>query len=47
LEIRRKSKPLGVKLTAKGFPTEATALAEGKKELNVLLSNLLKEEILP
>ena len=41
----RKSKPLGVKLTANGFPTEAAALAEGKKELNVLLSNLLKEEI--
>ena len=44
-EIRRKSKPLGVRLTAGGFHSEAAAYAEGKKELSTLLSDILKEEI--
>jgi hypothetical protein len=44
-EIRRKSKPLGVRLTANGFLTEAAALSAGKQELDALLSDMFKEEI--
>jgi hypothetical protein len=43
-EIRRKSKPLGVKLTADGFQSDAAAQFAGKKALEDFLNNLSKEE---
>jgi Protein of unknown function (DUF3622) len=43
-EIRRKSKPLGVKLTADGFQSDAAAQFAGKKALENFLNDLSKEE---
>ena len=43
-EIQRKSIPLGVKLTADGFQSEAVAKLAGKRALDELLSELSKEE---
>jgi hypothetical protein len=43
-EIRRKSKPLGVKLTEDGFQSDAAAQVAGKRALDDFLSNLGKEE---
>jgi hypothetical protein len=42
-EIRRKSKPLGVKMTADGLQSESAALFAGKRALADFLSDLLKE----
>lgn len=43
-EIRRKSKPLGVKLTEGGFQSELAALFAGQRALADFLSGLAKEE---
>jgi hypothetical protein len=43
-EIRRKSKPLGVKLTDQGYQSEAAALFAGKRELADLLTGIAKEQ---
>ena len=43
-EIRRKSKPLGVRLTGDGFQSEMAAQFAGKKALAHFLSELSKEE---
>ena len=43
-EIRRRSKPLGVKLTAHGFQSDAAAQVAGKRALAEFLSALSKEE---
>ena len=43
-EIRRKSKPLGIKMTADGFQSEMAAQFAGKRALADFLFDLLKEE---
>jgi len=43
-EIRRKSQPLGIKMTADGFQSDSAAQFAGKKALADLLSDLAKEE---
>jgi hypothetical protein len=43
-EIRRKSKPLGIKLTGDGFQSEMAARLAGKSALADFLSELSKEE---
>jgi hypothetical protein len=43
-EIRRKSTPLGVKLTADGFQSDSAAKLAGKRALDEFLSELAKEE---
>jgi hypothetical protein len=43
-EIRRKSKPMGIRLTADGFQSEAAAKFSGKKALEEILIELSKEE---
>jgi hypothetical protein len=43
-EIRRKSKPLGVKLTGDGYQSEAAAQFAGRRALTELLAGLAKEE---
>jgi Protein of unknown function (DUF3622) len=43
-EIRRKSTPVGIKMTATGFQSEAAANFAGKKALAEFLSELLREE---
>jgi hypothetical protein len=43
-EIRRKSKPLGIKMTADGFQSDTTARFAGKQALADFLTDLLKEE---
>src|SRR6266481_2171775 len=43
-EIRRKSKPLGVKLTADGFQSDFAAQFAGKRALEDFLCELSKEE---
>jgi hypothetical protein len=43
-EIRRKSKPLGVKLTADGFQSDVAAQFDGKRALEDFLCELSKEE---
>jgi hypothetical protein len=43
-EIRRKSQPLGVKMIASGFQSDAAAQFAGKKALADFLSELLKED---
>ena len=43
-EIRRRSTPLGVKLTADGFQSEAAAKFAGKRALDEFLFELSKEE---
>jgi hypothetical protein len=43
-EIRRKSKPLGIKLTEDGFQSDLAAQFAGKKALADFLADLSKEE---
>jgi len=43
-EIRRRSKPLGVKLMAHGFHSDSAAQVAGKRALDEFLSALSKEE---
>jgi hypothetical protein len=43
-EIRRKSKPLGVKMTGDGFRSDSAAQIAGKQALEDFLSDLSKEE---
>jgi Protein of unknown function (DUF3622) len=43
-EIRRKSKPLGIKMMADGFQSESAAQFAGKKALADFLLDLAKEE---
>jgi hypothetical protein len=43
-EIRRKSKPLGIRFTADGFQSEAAAQFSGRKALEEFLIELSKEE---
>jgi len=43
-EIRRRSKPLGVKLMAHGFQSDSAAQVAGKRALVEFLSALSKEE---
>ena len=43
-EIRRRSKPLGVKLMAHGFQSDSAAQVAGKRALDEFLSALSKEE---
>ena len=42
-EIRRKSKPLGIKMTADGFQSNSAAQFAGKKALKDFLTELAKE----
>ena len=42
-EIRRKSKPLGIKMTADGFQSNSAAQFAGKKALADFLTELAKE----
>ena len=46
-EICRKSKPLGIKMTADGYQSEMAAQFAGKRALADFLSDLLKEEKRP
>jgi hypothetical protein len=43
-EIRRKSKPLGVKMTGDGFQSDMAAQFAGKRALADFLSDLAKED---
>ena len=43
-EMRRKSKPLGIKMTGDGFQSEMAAQFAGKRALADFLSDLSKEE---
>jgi hypothetical protein len=43
-EIRRKSKPLGIKMTGDGYQSDAAARLAGKQALADFLLDLLKEE---
>jgi hypothetical protein len=43
-EIRRKSKPLGIRLTGEDFQSNAAAQLAGKKALEDFLDDLSKEE---
>jgi hypothetical protein len=43
-EIRRKSKPLGIKMTGGGYQSDTAAQFAGKQALAEFLANLLKEE---
>jgi hypothetical protein len=43
-EIRRKSKPLGIKMTGDGFQSDGAAQFAGKQALASFLSDLAKEE---
>jgi len=43
-EIRRKSKPLGIKLGGDGFQSESAAKLAGKRALDDFLTELAKEE---
>jgi hypothetical protein len=43
-EIRRRSKPLGVKLMAHGFQSDSAAQVAGKRALDEFLSEVSKEE---
>ena len=43
-KIRRKSKPLGVRLLAHGFQSDSAAQIAGKRALDEFLSALSKEE---
>jgi hypothetical protein len=42
--IRRKSKPLGIKMTGDGYQSDGAAQFAGKQALADFLSDLLKEE---
>jgi hypothetical protein len=46
-EIRRKSKPLGIKMTGDGFQSEMAAQFAGKNALAEFLADLTKEENRP
>ena len=46
-EIRRKSKPLGIKMTGDGFQSETAAQFAGKNALVEFLADLTKEEKRP
>jgi hypothetical protein len=46
-EIRRKSKPLGIKVTGDGFQSEMAAQFAGERALADFLSDLSKEEKRP
>jgi hypothetical protein len=46
-EIRRKSKPLGVKMTGDGYQSDTAAQFAGKQALTVFLTDLAKEEKRP
>jgi hypothetical protein len=43
-EIRRKSKPLGIKMTGDGCQSETAAQFAGKRVLAEFLADLLKED---
>ena len=43
-EIRRKSKPLGIKLTEEGFQSDYAAKLAGKRALDDFLAALAREE---
>jgi hypothetical protein len=43
-EIRRKSKPLGIKMTGDGYESDTAARFAGKQALADFLFELLKEE---
>jgi hypothetical protein len=43
-EIRRKSKPLGIKMTGDGYQSDQAAQFAGKRALSDFLLDLLKEE---
>jgi hypothetical protein len=46
-EIRRKSKPLGVKMTGDGYQSDTAAQFAGKQALAVFLTDLANEEKRP
>jgi hypothetical protein len=46
-EIRRKSKPLGVKMTGDGYQSDTAAQFAGKQALAAFLTDLEKEEKRP
>ena len=46
-EIRRKSQPLGIKMTGDGFQSDSAAQFAGKKALADFLSDLAKEDKRP
>jgi hypothetical protein len=46
-EIRRKSKPLGIKMTGDGYQSDTAAQFAGKQALAVFLTDLEKEENRP
>ena len=46
-EIRRKSKPLGVKMTGDGYQSDTAAQFAGKQALAEFLADLSKEEKRP
>jgi hypothetical protein len=46
-EIRRKSTPLGIKMTGDGYQSDAAAQFAGKQALAEFLADLLKEEKRP
>jgi hypothetical protein len=43
-EIRRKSKPLGIKMTGDGYQSESAAQFAGKRALENFLADLSREE---
>ena len=43
-EIRRKSQPLGIKMTEDGYQSDSAAQFAGKKALAEFLADVLKEE---
>jgi len=43
-EIRRKSKPLGIKMTGDGYQSDTAAQFAGKQALTVFLTDLANEE---
>ncbi len=43
-EIRRKSKPLGIKITGDGYQSDSAAQFAGRRAMNEFLANLVKEE---
>lgn len=46
-EIRRKSKPLGIKMTGDGYQSDTAAQFAGKQALAAFLTDLEKEEKRP
>jgi hypothetical protein len=46
-EIRRRSKPLGIKMTGDGYQSDTAAQFAGKQALAVFLADLAKEEKRP